>query len=189
MNDKTKIVGTALGVIAIILSLVAISRPTPEKVIERTEVQKENNLGALTSPDIPYDYFSFGNVRKRAAHSSFLAYTSATSTACTFLSPVSTSTLLSAIGIVTDATSTAIQFEWGKGASPNATTTSLGTFNLSSGLQGVFVASTTPNSTVGIDPAFVIGPSQYVSLKFGGTILAANALNGYCNVTFEEIVY
>lgn len=187
MNDKTKIVGIAIGVIAIILSVVAISRPTPEKVIERItkEVGSGQALGALTSPDIPYSWFSFGGVRQWAVMDD--ALTSASTTVCSLQSPAATTTLVSATARLDTTTGIGAGiFEMGKAVGMNATTTSLGYLNTATGGSGVLVASSTANTTTFTDG--VMPPSQWINFRIATSSVSATfAPTGRCSAVFREL--
>lgn len=135
-------------------------------------------LGALASPDIPYNWFSFGDVRR-------FAYTQtlnqASTTVCSFLSPASTSTLISASLQITTGTTTQLLWDIAKSTVPDATTTAIGTsFTVASNKQATIVASTTPTAE-----ATTIEPSRYLNFKYGGANGSLNVLVGTCKATFE----
>jgi len=147
-------------------------------------------LGALTGPDIPYPYLKWGDVKISQQSSPFI---SASTTACDFVSPAGTSTLRSAVAVITTGSSTAMDFEWGKSAGYSATTTSLGLAHVLSGAKSTIIASTTPGAFLAgvslVDPQYVFSPLNHVALKFGGSSPNGSALKGRCNVSFEEYVY
>lgn len=196
MNDKTKIVGLALGVIALILSIFAISRPTPEKVIERMTTVEKQSLGALSSPDISSPYLSFGGVRRWAARGSL---NQASTTLCSITSPVGTSTLVSAPFSVTTGTSTAMSIEIAKSTTSNtATTTRLAYTIIAAGdritVDGAITATSTEADTQGILRSkdannLVFGSQQNLNFKIGGIGLSptANSFVGSCQGVFEQV--
>src|SRR3990167_7876852 len=145
-------------------------------------------LGALSSPDIPYPYFSFGGVREWANKGTL---NQASTTLCSILSPVSTSTLVSANIKITTGTTSAIALEIGKGTL-TATTTRLAYQVLGSNAQVTLTAVTaTTTGASGVvfttEPDYVFAPSTYINFKYGGTLGSLNTLVGTCQSKFEEI--
>ena len=165
MNDKTKSVGIVLGVItAIVLSLVAIGRPTPEKekIVER--VVEKAPLGAISSPDLPWSYFSVGGNRIFALSNSSL--TQASTTICAIQSPAATSTLMTDMtGIqITTSSTTASKITIAKATTAFATTTLIGDqFNIGADATANIQASTTALQYVAA--AHVFAPNTW--LVFG----------------------
>lgn len=185
MNDKTKIAGVVLGVVALILALVAVNRPaqvlTETKVVEKT-------LGAATGPDLPYLYISVGGVRQWSSNASLVT---ATSTFCAFQSPAATSTLRSAgINFLTSSTSPMI-VDIGRGNNSNSTTTErLGSaVKIATSTQAFISASSTPFSSP-------FAPNQWLVFR-ASVDVAASSINGSgasatfsptgsCHATFES---
>src|SRR3990167_70957 len=62
-------------------------------------------LGALTGPDIPYTYFSFGGVRRFAGNQSL---NQSSTTICSIQSPAATSTLINGSVKITTGTTTTL---------------------------------------------------------------------------------
>ena len=112
----------------------------------------------------------------------------ASTSVCSFKSPDATSTLVFGTATLRTGTTTGLMLEWGKSVSPSATTTSLGVTSLGTLELATFRASSTPGdfgataSAGGKDPQFVFGPSQYLTLKYGGARGALNVLAGTCKV-------
>src|SRR3990167_10257311 len=145
-------------------------------------------LGALSSPDIPYPYFSFGGLREWANKGTL---NQASTTLCSILSPVSTNTLVSANIKITTGTTSAIALEIGKGTL-TATTTRLAYQVLGSNAQVTLTAVTaTTTGASGVvfttEPDYVFAPSTYINFKYGGTLGSLNTLVGTCQSKFEEI--
>ena len=103
----------------------------------------EVTYAAVSSPDIPSPYLTYGGVRRWARYDRDL--TQASTTVCAIQSPVSTSTLISGGITFTESSTTAMTITMAKAATPYATTTSLGEGLLAADIFGTFVASTTPN--------------------------------------------
>src|SRR3990167_8239246 len=175
------------GVLVAIVAIVVFGFfQKPAQVIVNIPEQTVNTppLGALTGPDIPYSYFSFGGVRRFAGSRTL---NQASTTICSIQSPVSTSTLVLGSVKITTGTTTAIGLEIGKSTLFDATTTRLSYVELASGAQvslTAFVASTTGaygalarRDTA--DPSdMVFAPSQNMNVKYGGAAGSLNTLVG-----------
>lgn len=113
----------------------------------------------------------------------------ATTTPCAVKSPASTSTLAYAGVMVTSASSTATTWTVAKATTAFATTTKLGTFSLSSGVQGTMVASTTPvsGSALTVDEINTFAPNTWIVWSKAGDTPAGTGLGGFCGATFEVI--
>src|SRR3990167_7911577 len=141
-------------------------------------------LGALTGPDIPYTYFSFGGVRKFAGTQTL---NQSSTTICSFKSPAATSTLINASVKITTSSSTGLNWEIAKSdVSNTATTTSFGVFQLASLQQASFVASTSPLKNE-INPPIVFAPNSNLNVKYGGAVGSQNVFVGVCNATWEQL--
>mgnify|MGYP001591226636 CR=1 FL=1 len=176
MNDKTRIVGIALGVIAIVLSLIAIGRPTPEKVIERMTTVEKQQLGALAGPDIPYPYLSFGGVRQWAGMSE--SFYSASSTLCVIQAPSATTTLVAAtLGVQNIAGTNEFEISHGKVREASTTRIALGT--VTSDLFLALVGSTTPFG--------IVEKNTFINFKVATSSIGNSAFTGRCSAVFREI--
>lgn len=113
----------------------------------------------------------------------------ASTSLCSVRTPNATTTLKLAAGKISTATTTALYLEWGKALVQNATTTSLGTRTVASGVLGTFLASTSPAEFAAggdnFDDQRVVAPLSYLELKAGGfTPAAGGPLRGTCKVEF-----
>lgn len=113
-------------------------------------------LGALTGPEIPSDYVTFGGLRHEYRVGTLRA---ATTTPCALMSPPATSTLLVGTLQVLVGTSTATTWSIAKATTAFATTTNFATVPVASGQVGT---STVPVLANG---AGVFAPSTF--LVFG----------------------
>jgi hypothetical protein len=169
----------------IALGIFVVSRPKP--VITERDIPRDN-LGALTGPEIPYDYFSFGGVRRFAGHMDF---NTASTTLCSIKSPAATSTLIFASAQVSQATNTAIVIDFAKSSIMDATTTKLGTtFSLAANLKSslIFASSTDSRVLSDIQLNQIFGPNTRFNVKFGGGAgpsTGTHGIGGTCNATFE----
>jgi hypothetical protein len=184
--------GLIVGFIA--LGIFVVSRPKP--VITERDIPRDN-LGALTGPEIPYDYFSFGGVRRYAAHKDFAT---ATTTLCSFLAPSATSTLVSATIQVTASTGTAIVLDLARSNSPSASTTLIAdSFTLASGLKvslqwatSTLVASSKLIQDTLVQTVFnnqSTTTKQYLNIKFGGGAgpgTGTHQIGGTCSAVWQE---
>lgn len=145
----------------------------------------EQKLGALSSPDLPYPYFSFGGARQYAGS---LSLTQSSSTVCAIQSPVSTSTLAHGSIQFTLASTSAITLDLGRGTTQYATTTKIGsTYAISAGAQASIVASST-GSVAG--DATIFPPSTWFLVIFNtksGTTGIGNVPTGSCKAVFQEL--
>lgn len=169
--------------VALVVALTIVSTVKP--------VQKVANqsLGAVTGPD---SYFPCESHNGLTTCSDRKVFNTGSTTLASFLSPSATSTLRFAAGSITTATSTATQFEWGRSSLPDATSTSLGFYNLAASIKAVVTASSTPTSGLAaptVDAAYVIPPNTYVNLKYGNSLctagLTCSAIGGYAVVEFR----
>jgi hypothetical protein len=142
---KTIAIATVVGIISVAGGYM-LNKPTVE--------QPRSPVGAVSSPDIMSPYFSVGGTRFWSASTNSM--TQATTTVCALQSPAATSTLVSGSAQfdVSSTTASLITFARSVGS---ATTTSLGTFNLSANAKGYGVASSTSNSTFAPNTYFVVG--------------------------------
>ena len=149
-----------------------------EKIIERERIIER--LGAIPGTEVGGPDFTIGGVTEWNFSGSFAAG-SGTTTACTFQSPYSTTTLTHASGQITTATTTELIWQWGNSAGRDSTTTLLGAATIASGALGNIIASTT---NAGNDEPS-IGPRTYIVLKWGGAA-AADQIAGRCRVQLIE---
>ena len=144
-------------------------------------------LGAVTGPELSSPFWTVDGVRTWYL-SAQLNASSASTTICTWKLPNATTTPKLVTAQITTASSTALQFEWGTSALQAATTTSLGVANIGSGVKATIVASTTAGhfaAADNIDPAFLLSPNNYLTLKFGGSAVGGG-LKGTCKAELLE---
>ena len=106
--------------------------------------QRQRDFGALTGPDLPYDYLSVGGIR----HHYFLktSFGTPTTTPCAFAVPKGTSTLVSAV-IRMGATTSAQVINVYKGIGPNSTSSWLFASSTHSGGAGLIFATSSITAT------------------------------------------
>ncbi len=146
-------------------------------------------LGAVAGPD---SFFPCENHNGLTTCTDRKTFNNSSTTLASFKSPNATSTLRIAAGSITTASTSALDFEWARATVPDATSTTLGTFNLAASIKAVVTASTTPNFVLGqpADSAAIIPPNTFVNLKYGGNLCptaggTCNTLGGYAIVKFE----
>ena len=179
----------------------APSTVNEESIVNRV-IEAVRSFGALSGPDIPSPYLSWGGLQ---IYQGNMSMRQGTSTVCAIVSPVATSTLsyFGASWAVGSSTSALVAYV-SKGADDQSTTTSLD-FNtngiaIASGIKGSFFinGTTTTNGTIALDDTFVIAPSQTVMLTFAGDSEADLAPNndgrnltptGNCTAEFKVLSY
>lgn len=164
-----------LGVAVFVVGVIAIgmhSVPAPSVASDgyaadsKYQGTDDLKVGSVTGPDSYYQDETHNGVRLSYFNQRMRQ---TASTTCSF-KVIATSTLVSAIAKFTLASSSATLIEWGKAATPFATTTSLGRIALAAAAQGVAVASTTELLATMMDPTFVLAPNTYLNLKVGGAV-------------------
>lgn len=160
--------------------------------VEIPVLSEEPLIGALTSPDIQSLYLSVNGIRDNFFRVPLIQ---GSSTICSAVSPVGTSTLIYGVISIKTSTTTIAYYDIARATNNNtATTTTLGsTQNVVANGYTVIVASTSPATANLLIPGSVIGGSQYyVNVKgsFGdssGTTAPNMAPVGYCQFVFREI--
>jgi hypothetical protein len=166
---------------AIVSLVICVLAFTGYAVATKPNSDAPEKLGALSSPDLPYPYFSFGGVRSWAGRTDSL--TAATTTVCAIQSPAATSTLrFGSIRFGVSSTSATTVYI-AKATTPYATTTALGQCALAANAQGTCLASTTP--TVNVDPAQVFAPNTYLVVGMTGGV-GTFSPTGTCEATWIE---
>lgn len=115
---------------------------------------KSATLGAISSPDLPYNYIGVGGVRY---YSYSRDYTVSTTTVCAIQGPAATSTLTHAGALFTTASTTASIVTLARAATAFATTTSIGSIAIAANGTALAVGSTTPAVAFGPNQWFVVG--------------------------------
>jgi|SRR3990167_2537650 len=192
---------TLAGLVVAVLALFAFGgvAPSADDVAQRLADDVSKRLGALTGPDIPYQYLSVGGFRTISRSAGFLR---SSSSVCAF-QPEATSTLTFASLRMSNGTNTALTWDIAKSANvvrdadPTATTTgylpTAGVATLT-GTQAYIVASTTMfGPEDGLEDRLSFGPNDVLVFKFGGkagwTGTGANLTNhgieGECKAEFK----
>lgn len=175
MNIKNFSVG---AIAVVLLALVGFSfKPS-------TDLRPGYTVAAVSSPDIPSPYFSYGDVRHWAARTTLAL---STTTPCAIQSPAATTTVISTGLQITTASSTATTWTAAIGTSAFATTTQLKQFSLGSGALGtMFVTSTTTWAT---DAGTTVSPNTWIVWSVAGLngSFDSTKLNGVCQAEFLAI--
>lgn len=180
MNKIILISAITLSAIALVVGIIAITKPNTTTVIgpngERTEVP----FGALSSTLFPVDYYGVGGVVEYKESAGLLQ---GTTTICALKSPAATSTLMFASLNLTTATTAEYRVEVGKHSTAYGTTTAFITAQDydDNEVPVLLVASTTLVSNTGILNDAVFAPSTYLNFIMGSTTL------GYDNVTVNPV--
>lgn len=177
MSKIQKIVG--VGVLVAVVIAIGVSYPKIQQSVPQV-------LGNIPGPDIYLPYINLNGVQ---IWSTRQALALATTTPCAIKSPAATSTLEYASAMVTVASSTATTWTVAKATTAFATTTKLGTFSLSSAVQGTMVASTTPvsGSALAVDEINTFAPNTYIVWSKAGDTPAGTGLAGFCSAQFKVI--
>lgn len=186
MKNTLSVIGIVVALLAGTLALIAFSGQesiservaTIENFFVSPEEMDEEALGAVSSPDIPSPYFSFGGVRQWAARDNDL--TQATTTVCAIQSPAATSTLDHADLSLVVSSTTASTVTFAKAATPYATSTFLGSAAVAANAQAnIAVKATTTSNAIASN--FVFGPSQWFVVGMQGGV-GTFSPTGVCQV-------
>lgn len=190
MNNK---LATGVALLALLVAL-GVGFLKPNVVVDVSPLSNViedvvERLGAVASPVLTSPFFQVNGVREWSYSE---AFTTASTTACSFRTPQnSTTTLVYASLKVTTATTTATQWEFGKNNTTfDATTTRLGLVLVPTSVQITAVASTSPsNATQDSDLQFA--PGAYLNIKWianGVPSCTANCTTmvGLCKAKFIE---
>lgn len=136
-------------------------------------------VGAISSPDLNSQYFSFGGVRQWAGRTDSL--TAATTTVCAIQSPAGTSTLVSFSLRLDVSSTTASTVTVARAATAYATTSAIETVSVGANAQALVIASTTVQKDLR-----TFGPSTWlVGSMAGGT--GSFSPSGSCRAVFQEV--
>lgn len=138
-----------------IILTIAIATSLVLGFVGATKKSTEIQTGAVSSPYLQSQDFSYGGVLHFGAKTDSL--TQATTTVCALQSPSATSTLLHASIRFSVSSTTASTVTLAKASTPYATTTSLGAVSLAANAQGIAVASTTGSHIFSPNTYFVVG--------------------------------
>lgn len=163
---------SAIGIfVAIVLGLFGALRQSTSTT---TVQQVPTNVGAVNGPDLPYPYITVGGVRTWFTN---VGMTQATTTVCALVSPVASSTLVSASASFSVSSTTATTVTMAKASTAFATTTAINTTTIAANGTGIVNATTSPVT--------VFGPSQFVVIGVqGGT--GTFSPTGRCMAVFRE---
>lgn len=176
MSIKNIVTGSAVF-LALVLSLLAFTNQPGQVVIERPSEQ----LGALSSPDIPSPYISVGGLSMYSRRSPMVA---ATTTLCAIQSPASTSTLVMAGFQITTGTGTAATIDIGTSTTAFSTTTNLSAANsIAANAQGAAYWSPVGGSVRDATMA----PNEFVVIKTAGSGLSGYTYGGTCVAQFNVL--
>jgi hypothetical protein len=211
MNTPTKIIGI-LAAISLIVGVIAYQK-TPDQILgaagpqgvqgpkgdqgpqgERGPVGPQGpagspaprTLGALTGPEIPSPYLTFGNVRTWQYKTSMAA----ASTTCSIQAPSASSTLVSASANFNSIASTTVFAIGYDPVSAFATTTLIASKGLTTATQDTLVATSTVIDTNlrTLTPPNTLAPNSFINFKLGGGALAGTIpTTGQCIAVFREV--
>lgn len=184
MSNTLKYLGVAVVAGLLVVAGYLVKKPVTTVVTNNVPGESKATLGALTGPDIPYSYFSFGGVRRFAARVTSL--NQASTTACAIQSPSATSTLITASLYIRTATTTASVVTLARAANNSATTTQIGQdYAIASLTQADIIASTTRSDITHTSGLF-FPPNQWLvwGLKGAG---GGFYPTGSCSATWEAI--
>lgn len=173
--DTLKIVITSLTTAILVLGGFLAFAP-------RVEAPKpsQDQVGALSGPDIPSPYLSFGGVRQWAGNTPLRT---GTSTVCSIQSPAATTTLVAATARLDSIASYVTSWQIGKDPTAFSTTTALASMTFAANATGSIVATSTSGLT-----DTLIAPNSFINLKLATTSASATfAPVGNCAAVFREI--
>lgn len=165
------------GITALVVVLFGISF-APENT--RTIVEKP--LGAVSSPDIPSPYISYGGLIHWA---NAVQLNTATNTLCSIQSPAATSTLVYASVFFTSTTSPSlVQISKGTTISGTSTSALSSATPFAANQGGYVVASTSVDSLAG---TLVFAPNQFLVVQqFGVAVPGTMSPTGQCSAEFLQ---
>ena len=178
MNKNINIIAI-VGIAVAVVFGVSYLKPTEITNVVNVPEQEEASGQTLSGYVGPERLERFESINGVGFYYDSVKFNQASTTVCDITTPPSTTTLKFASGGLLKATSTTVQFEWGKSTYPAATTTSFGTFQLTANQKATMIASTSPLGA-SIDPMYVLAPSTHLTLKYGGQNGSANVFIGYC---------
>jgi hypothetical protein len=150
-------------------------------VASAPEEAPEDTLGAVSSPDVPSPYLSWGGVRQHAENKGL---TTATTTVCAIKSPAATSSLsFAGLELVTSST-TASTITFAKDSDGNGSSTPLQSYSVSAGAQAALTLPAT-TTTAGI-ANLVFAPSTFFTVTMAGSA-GTFSPTGSCIANFVEL--
>lgn len=170
----------SIGILALLVAL-----GVGAYVLTPGDVDQGGPKGAVSSPDIPSPYFSFGDVKFWATKANM---GTASTTVCAIANPVGGNAATSSIESITfqidTGTTTAAAITIATSTSPYATSTSdelIADYAVASGAKATVVwnPSGANNS--------LIGPGQYIIVKTAGAGLGGYTYGGTCQAKFQDV--
>lgn len=151
-------------------------------------------LGALSGPEIPYEFLSWGASSGVRLWSTGRGLTQASTTVCAIQSPAATSTLVrGGVSFTVSSTSALAAIDIAKGTALNASTTLIRTSSLAAGAQGTIIAASTTLDSLALTNS-IFAPNQWFVVKVAGGVTAGDTAGtgfvptGSCHATFEEYI-
>lgn len=176
--DKKQIIAS---VVTLVIAVVASVYLGGTQVVK--EITHEVPVGAVSSPDIPGRYFSYGGVRQWGGRQQMQV---ATTTLCAIQSPAATSTIEYVSFSITTGTSTAATIDIGTSTNAFSTTTNLvSAVSIASGANGQQFWSPVGGSV----NDNTMAPNTYVLVKTAGAGLGGYTYGGTCQASFVQTVY
>jgi hypothetical protein len=139
-------------------------------------------FGAISSPDIPSPYLSFGGVRRWAGHSESL--NQATTTVCAIQAPAATSTLISGGIRLSVSSTTSSTITIAKASTATATTTIIATGSVGANAQATILAASSTYSAGALTDR-IFAPNQYLVFNMSTTTGGTFSPSGVCQATWE----
>lgn len=177
MNNKI-IVG--LLTVALLLGGFNLFRK-PNVVVQTPDGQVQ--VGALTGPDIPYNYLCIGGICEYRYSQSLV---SATGTPCAIRSPSATSTLIRTTFHVNVSTGTAATIRLATSTTPYATTTSYQTFSIPANEQKSLAWYGTSTLATNTSVNGLFAPNTYIVYGAEGSSVGGFTFGGTCTATFQS---
>ena len=163
---------------ALVLSFMAYNKKAEVVTVVNSSGEK---VGSVVGPDSYLPYLANNDV-KTFSYSSKL--NQASTTVCSFRTPSATSTLVYGAVNITTGSTTATIWEMGKDVGAAGTSTLVGgRFTLAANALATFLATTSVN-VANANQAFVYGPNQFFTVKFGGSSTDVNVFVGSCKAVF-----
>lgn len=180
MNKQNILVSSVIGVIALVASVLLGGTQVVKDTVHEVEVR----TGAISSPDIDANYFSYGGVRHYGLKADI---SQATTTVCAIQSPAGTSSLKFWSISERVSSSSASIITIAKATTAFATTTILGSqMAIAANAQADIVGSTTAaQQTAGAD---LFAPNTWLVFgQQGGTGTFSPV--GQCSATWVQVAY
>lgn len=181
MNKFTNGFAAVAAIIAVLLSIAAFNRSSKTIVLPANNA----NVGAISSPDLPFTNFSVGGFRRWAVK---VPMNTATTSVCTIQTPNATTTLNAAFADFDNSTTSQAHIQLATAATSNATTTVLAQNTIPANIAYQLIATSTQSSRP------VLAPLQWIvtkmAMQVGGTETTGTySPSGYCGAEFIQYDY